>query len=112
MDKNQNDKNDKNQSDKNQNIDDPKTPFHDESSPYESTRKVVHRHISDINDEITDEDIKNAYTGKPHPPEAPDPELIKTEQEDLEQSKKDDLEEDQDDDDIDRHPVPPTNILS
>ncbi|MEO5648214.1 MAG: hypothetical protein ABIQ56_07605 [Chitinophagaceae bacterium] len=80
-----------------------------DASPYDATRDVIHRHLSDINDEITEEDIKNAYTGKSHPLE-PDAELIKSEQKDIKQSIEDDKKNDEDDDN--RLTVPPVNILT
>lgn len=82
----------------------------DKPSPYDATRDVVHRHLSDINDEITDDDIRNAYTGENHPPVVPDPKLAASVKKDIERSKKEDDDDDEDDDD--RLPVPPANILS
>lgn len=81
-----------------------------QSSPYDSTRDVIHRHISNKDDVITDDDIKNAYTGKPVTQIVDDPEHAAAVKRDIERSKAEDKEDDPDDDE--RLTVPPSNILS
>lgn len=74
---------------------------HGENSPYEATREVVRRHLSNKDDVITDDDIANAYTGEPVKDIEEDEELVKSREKDLRRSKEEDDDLDKDGDGFD-----------
>jgi hypothetical protein len=83
-------------------------------SNYDATRDVIWRHINNKDDVITDDDLKNAYTGKPVELPEEDEELTRSRQKDLDDSRSEDKERDKDHDgfdDRDEGYVPPSNII-